>query len=180
MTVSEKVAVCCSEPEVAVTLMVAVTVCGAVDDPLEEDPPEPLPPEPPPHPLSGHRTATLNARNNSDWNRDRFLHKKQPSARARNELGCNGPDLCCRAAAVVDAAIVTVVEADEPDGVTVAGENVQDVPEGSPEQLNETAALNPFRGVTAIETDPLCPAVTVSAEGEAVREKSGAGGGGGT
>jgi hypothetical protein len=75
--------------------------------------------------------------------------------------------------------MVTVVETGEPDGVTVAGEKAHAAPEGSPEQTNETAAFNPFSGVTDMETDPLCPAITVSAEGEAVREKSGAGGGGG-
>jgi hypothetical protein len=174
LTVSEKVVACCSEPDVAVTLTVAVTGGGGVDDPLEEDPPEP-----PPHPLSGHRTATLNASSNSSWNRDRFLKKTQASASARNERGSNGLDLCCTAAAVVGAVIVTVVEIGEPDGVTVAGEKVHAVPEGSPEQTNETATSNPFSGVTDIETDPLCPAITVRAEGEAAREKSGAGGGGG-
>ena len=67
----------------------------------------------------------------------------------------------------------------EPEGVTVAGEKLHAAPEGSPEQTNETGAFNPFSGVTDTETDPLCPAITVSADGEAVREKSGAGGGGG-
>jgi hypothetical protein len=174
LTVSEKVAVCCSEPDVAVTMTVAVTGCGGVDGSLEEDPPEP-----PPHPLSGHRAATLNARSSGSGNRNRFRQKTQPSASARSEPGSNGLELCRRAAAV-DAVIVTVVETGEPDGDAVVGEKVQDVPEGSPEQPNETAASNPFSGVTDMETDPLCPAVMVSVEGEAVREKSCAGGGGGS
>jgi hypothetical protein len=75
------------------------------------------------------------------------------------------------------AAVVTVsvVEAAEPDGVTVAGEKLHDAPEGNPEQLNETAELNPFRGATEILVVPFCPAVTLSDAGEATTEKSGAG-----
>ena len=68
---------------------------------------------------------------------------------------------------------VSVVETAVPDGVTVAGEKLHDVPESNPEQLNETAVLNPFSGMTEIVVVPLCPAVTVRDAGEAVTEKSG-------
>lgn len=67
---------------------------------------------------------------------------------------------------------MTVVETDAPDGVTVAGEKLHDAPGGNPEQLNETAESNPFSGVTEVEIEPLCPAATVSDEGEAPTEKS--------
>lgn len=68
-----------------------------------------------------------------------------------------------------------VVEAAAPAGVTVAGEKPHDAPEGNPEQLNETAELNPFTGVTVNLVAPFCPAVTVNAVGLAAKVKSGAG-----
>ena len=77
--------------------------------------------------------------------------------------------------ALMLAARVIVVEAAVADGVTVAGEKLHDVPEGNPEQLNETVELNPFSGATEIVAFPLCPAVTVRDVGEAIREKSIAG-----
>jgi hypothetical protein len=70
---------------------------------------------------------------------------------------------------------VSIVEAAAPDGVTVAGEKLHEAPVGSPEQLNETAELNPCVGVTVTVVVPLCPAVTANVAGEAVSEKSGAG-----
>ena len=73
---------------------------------------------------------------------------------------------------VESVATVTVVETGAPLGVTVGGEKLHDVPEGSPEQLKTTAELNPFRGVTAIVIKPLFPGAKVSDAGEAAIEKS--------
>jgi hypothetical protein len=42
--------------------------------------------------------------------------------------------------------MVSVVEATAPDGVTVAGAKLHEVPAGNPEQLNETAEAKPFCG----------------------------------
>jgi hypothetical protein len=172
-TVSEKAVVCRSDPDVAVTVTIEVTGCGGADEPFEDPPP--------PHPLSGHKAAALTINSKISWKRDRLFQKTQRSPIARSERGSNGLGPCLRAAAVVDTVIVTVVETGEPDGVTIAGEKLQAVPAGSPEQLNETAASKPLSGVTDIETEPVVPAVKVSDESEAAREKScegGVGGGG--
>jgi hypothetical protein len=64
------------------------------------------------------------------------------------------------------------VSATPPNGVTVAGEKLHDAPEGNPEQLNETAALNPFKGATEMLIVALCPAVTLNDAGDAASEKS--------
>lgn len=48
--------------------------------------------------------------------------------------------------------VIVVVAACVPFGVTVAGEKLHAAPEGSPEQLNVTAELNPFAGVTVNPT----------------------------
>jgi hypothetical protein len=74
---------------------------------------------------------------------------------------------------VADAVTVSVVEVASPEGVTIAGENAHDAPEGSPEQLNDTAELKPFSGVTETPVVPLCPAVKVSDAEVAATEKSG-------
>jgi hypothetical protein len=68
-----------------------------------------------------------------------------------------------------------VVVAAAPDGVMLAGEKLQDAPDGSPEQLNETAAENPFCGVTVMVAVPGCPDAALSADGATVTEKFGAG-----
>jgi len=76
------------------------------------------------------------------------------------------------AEAVADAVTVTVVAIGPPFGVTVAGEKLQEIPAGNPEQLNETTELKPFTGVNEREKEPLCPALMVSEEDDAVKEKS--------
>jgi hypothetical protein len=70
---------------------------------------------------------------------------------------------------------VSVVEVGASDGVTVGGEKLHEAPEGNPEQLNETAELNPFSGVTEIVVVPLWPPAIVNDVGEAATEKSAAG-----
>ena len=71
--------------------------------------------------------------------------------------------------------MVRAVEADAPEGETVAGEKLHDAPTGRPEQAKEMAELNPFAGVMEMEAFPLWPAVTVIDAGEVATEKSGGG-----
>ena len=71
------------------------------------------------------------------------------------------------------AVSVSVVEDAVPDGVTVAGEKLHDVPASNPEQLNKTVEANPLSGATEMVTFALCPGLTVRDAGEAVTEKSG-------
>ena len=79
-----------------------------------------------------------------------------------------------RRSAAIEAEVVTVsvVVAAAPEGVTVAGEKEHDAPDGSPEQLNDTAELKPFWGVTVMDVVPVWPAVTESDETDAAKEKS--------
>jgi hypothetical protein len=130
-----------------------------------DDPPEP-------HPLSRPRPATLNASSNSICRRRRFLKPKQHNAAASTDPENRELELRRNAAVVAAVVTVSVVEVAAPDGVTVAGAKLHNVPEGNPEQLNETAELNPFSGVTEIVAVPLCPAFMESDSGEATTEKS--------
>ena len=77
------------------------------------------------------------------------------------------------AAAVVET--VSVVDAVDPDGVTLVGLKLHDAPEGSPEQLNETAEANPFSGVTDTVVFPGWPDEMLSDDGETATEKSAGG-----
>jgi hypothetical protein len=54
------------------------------------------------------------------------------------------------ATAPPSVAIVSVLLAAAPDGVTLGGAKVQVAPLGNPAQLKETAAEKPFCGVTEI------------------------------
>ena len=84
-----------------------------------------------------------------------------------------------RRTAAIDADVETVsvvVDAEVPEGVTVAGEKLHDAPVGSPEQVNVTAEVKPFCGVTDTVAVPFCPAVMVSEEGEAATVKLGVAG----
>jgi len=161
-TVNVNVAVCCSVPEVPVTVTVEVTGCVP--------PPPPPPPDPPlPHPLNKPSppkptiTTSIN-------NRRRFLNPKQQTATAIAAPGNRAPEPRRTSAVDEDVATVSVVEV-VPGGVTVAGEKLHVAPAGSPEQLNETAALNPLAGVTVTVVVPLPPADTLIEPGEAATEK---------
>jgi hypothetical protein len=168
-TVREMVAVCCRDPEVAVTVTVEVT--GVV--PLPPPPPLPPPePEPPLQLISRESPSPLTANKTSIRSCRRLPRLKKSKAPTSTVSGNSGRFLLARTGVVEDVANVRVVEAVEPDGVTVAGEKPHDAPEGSPEQANETAELKPFAGVTEIDAVPLCPGVTVNDAGEAVTEKS--------
>lgn len=164
-TVSKKLVVCCSEPLVAVTVMVAVTGGRVVL----------LAKVAPPHPFSRHKPVTLTTRSSSSCRPRRLFHPMKHSATASTEPGNSGVEFRCRAADVVVVVTVSVVDAGAPDGVTVAGAKLHDAPAGRPVQLNPTAELNPFDGVTVMAAVPLRPPVTDIAVGEVTTEKSGAG-----
>jgi hypothetical protein len=160
-TVSVKVVVFVSDPEVALTVTVDETG-GGVD----------IAEELPPQPLSRLSPTTLTASNNSICKRRRFLHPRQHSATANIDPGSSGRPLLWSSAVVESVDTVSVVEV-VPGGITVVGEKLHDAPAGNPEQLNETAELNPYSGVTVMVVLPFCPAVTVNSPGEAAMEKFG-------
>ena len=138
-TVREMVAVCCRVPEVAVTVIVEVTG-WVMPPPL---PPEPEPELPPPQPMSRPSPIVQTARIDRVCRRRIFLKPRQ-NRTAASAVGNRGCRLLRRAAVVVEVAIVSVVGADAPEGLTVAGEKLHEAPEGRPEQLKETAELKPF------------------------------------
>lgn len=165
-TVSLNVAVCCTwlapDPDVPVTVTVAVTGGGVEDDP------------PPPQPVKRLSPITLTASRISNCTLRRFFQPSKQSAAASVAPGKSGLELGRTAAVVADVVTVSVVVAAAvPFGVTVAGEKLHDAPVGSPEQVNETAVSKPFCGVTDTVVWTLCPAVTVSDDGEAATVKSG-------
>jgi hypothetical protein len=162
-TVMEMVVVCCIEPDVAVTVTVEVTALRVEVKAA------------PPQPFIMHSPTPLTASNTIINRRLRFLKPKQKSATARTDLGNQGPGAGRIAAAVVEAFNVSIDEAGAPDGVTVGGEKLHEVPEGNPEHVNETAELNPLTGVTETMLELLCPAITETDVGELATEKSGVG-----
>jgi hypothetical protein len=162
-TVMEMVEVCCNEPDVAVTVTVVVAALRVEVNaaPLQ--------------PFIMHSPTPLTASSTITNRRRRFLNPKQKSATARTDLESQGPGAGRIAAAVVETFNVSIDEVGAPDGVTVGGEKLHDVPEGNPEQVNETAELNPLTGVTETMLVLLCPAITVTEVGELATEKSGVG-----
>jgi hypothetical protein len=166
-TVSVNVAVCCSDPDVAVTVTVDVT---AVDPP---PPPDGPPPEDPlPHAVRMLRVIRPTAKSAKSCRRRRFLRPMQQKAAANSASGNNGLDWRCRAAADAGAVTVSVVDV-VPGGVTVAGEKLHDAPAGRPEQANETAESKPPTGVTETVIVPLLPAFKFNDTGDAAIEKVG-------
>lgn len=143
-TVSRKVAVCCSVPEEATTVIVEVEAWTEFDPPAGE---------PPPQPLSTPNPKRLAASTRSICRR-RALRPNQQSPIASAKAGTNGLGLRCSAAIEAEVVTVSVVEEAAPEGVTVAGEKEQEAPKGSPEQVNDTAELKPFWGVTVMEVVP--------------------------
>jgi hypothetical protein len=154
-----RVALCCSEPDVAVT--VTNTVCAGEDDP--------------PHPVKQVTPKAANASSRNVCAQRRFFQPSQQRPAASGTPGKSGPELCRTSAIAAEVEIVRVVVAAAPAGITLAGEKLHDAPDGSPEQLNETAEANPFCGVMDTVVVPLDPDATVSAVGESETLKSGAG-----
>ena len=144
-TVSENVVECCSEPDVALTVMVYVADCGGG---------EPPPELPPPHPLRTPNAITQTTISGRRWTSRRLFQPMQHTRAASAPIGSSGP--AGRWIAAIDTFVVTFseVEATPVDGVTVCGEKMHVAPAGSPEQLNETVELKPFAGVTEIEVVP--------------------------
>lgn len=85
------------------------------------------------------------------------------------------PYLQNRSAVVGEVVMVRVVVAVPPDGMTAAGEKLQDAPAGRPEQLNVTVDVKPFNDVMETVVEALCPAARDMEGRELTTEKSGAG-----
>jgi len=163
-TVRVKVAECCSDPEVAVTVIVDVVGADVFPTRLED----------PPQPASAARPQRLTARIISCITR-RLLQPKKHSAAAKTDPGKNRLGLPWSAA--VEVVVATVRdETILPAAFTVAGEKLQLAPAGRPEQANVTVEVvaNPFTGVTVAVSVPLLPAVMVSAAGDVPNVKSAA------
>ena len=134
-TVSEKVVVCLSEPEVDVTVTVEVTGVGAGVGVGVGEPP------PPPQPGSSERAA---ARATIVTNRKvrAFLQKQQHTP--NRAIATSGEYLDLNEAVNVCAVMVSVVVAAPPDGVTLDGLNVHDAPAANPEHAKVTGEWKPF------------------------------------
>lgn len=142
--VSEKVVVCCSEPDAAITVTVDVVEVG----------PEPLPAEPP-QPLRSTPPMTAVSSSRERIKRRRFFRPKRQNITASAEPGKSRLRPRSTVAVAAEVETVSIVEIAVPTGVTVDGEKLHDAPVGSPEQLNETAELNPFSGATEIDVATL-------------------------
>lgn len=84
------------------------------------------------------------------------------------------PALATRTPARGPVVIIVICEvaACVPSSVTDGGMNEHAAPAGNPVQLNVTACVDPFAGVTVNPTIPAFPAVTVTAPGVAATLKS--------
>ena len=125
---------------------------------------------PPPHPLSRLRPSATVASISNARTLCRLLQPTQQHRMVDNTIPYpgNGRTVLERALlAVEDAETVSaVVTAAAPDGVTVDGEKLHDVPDGCPEHEKETWASKPFCGVTVTVAAPLWPEAMVNADGE--------------
>jgi len=126
-----------------------------------------------PHPVqSPSPTATAASRNNCIPRR--LFQPKQRIAAASAAPGSDGDGSCSCAADAAEEVTVSTADATSPEGVTGVGENLQEVPAGSPEQLKETADAKPFCGAIRTVVVALCPTGTVRDAGDTVTEKVGA------
>jgi hypothetical protein len=150
----------CREPSVATTLTVD-ELTGEIG--------------PAPQPMHNPNPSAAASAAETRRSPRRFLQPKQQNAAASDPPGPNGLDLPGRVLVVFEAVTVSVDETGAPAGVTLVGEKVHEVPEGNPEQLNETVEAYPFSGVTCTEAEALCPLATVIDAGETTMEKLGAG-----
>ena len=121
------------------TVTVELTGCVPPPLPFVDDPPDP------PQPLAKSKADATSIPMRMHLTR-RFLGAvKQKKSAARTAGARNGNPSLCSEPLNLAVEMVSVVEAaPAPEGVTVAGEKEQDAPVGSPEQLKETAASNPF------------------------------------
>lgn len=157
MTVTEIVAACTIEPDVADT--VTVDVVGGAG--VEELPPQAVTKTNPAHEIvssshSGGRRRRIKP------NRD------SPSASAlKTDSRCNpaGSAADFAAALIVRTSVVVCA------GVTEEGLKEQLAPAGNPEQAKVTAELKPFCGVRVNVTVPCPPGLRVSDAGEPAKVK---------
>jgi hypothetical protein len=156
-----RVAVCCTEPAVAVTVTADVDEVDIGEDG-------------PPHPVTHIRAKVTTAKTRNICIQRRLLQPKQQRPAASVTLGKNGPGLRRNSAVAALVTMVRVAAAVVPAGVTLAGEKLHDAPDGSPEQMNVTSESNPFSGVIETVVVPLDPDATVMAVGESEMLKSGA------
>jgi hypothetical protein len=162
--VSKTVAVGCRDPELAVTVTVALTGVGVGDGVFP----------PPLQALASPRHAQA-AIKGSQRNKCRLLRPKESQiTTASTGTGSSVTNPGGRAEAVAEAVIVSVTFAAWPD-VIEDGLKEHEVPAGSPEQMNVTAELKPFCGVTVSVTVPCPPVFTVSEVGDALSENEGGG-----
>ncbi len=154
----------CSEPAVAVTVTTDATGAGCV-----------AAAPPPPQPLIRLRATRSIGIDRSIRSRLRRLQPKMHTMIAKVLPENRLPYLHNSYAVVGEVVMVRVVVAVPPDGMTAAGEKLQDAPTGRPEQLNVTVDANPFNDVIETIVEALCPATSVMEGIELTTEKSGAG-----
>jgi hypothetical protein len=173
--------VCVVEPAVAVIVTVEVPAGVPVLPPPDEEP------ELPPHPVKLRTaiasTATEPIRPNrnvgvalrlASWNRHRTARASKHRTALTN-VGSGGHRYSREGknkAALAVVVIVSVVDAAEPLGVTVAGLNEQAADCGNPEHAKLVAAEKPPDGVTVTVVVAELPAATVALAGLAASVKS--------
>jgi hypothetical protein len=155
-TVSVRVALCETLPDVPVTVTVELVAFVVVVVEL------------PPQPESIPNPTRLIAINRSNCSRFRFLNPKKQSATAIAVIGRKGRESCL--AADADGLIVSVAVADWlATTVTGFGLNVQVYPEGSPLQAKVTVPLKASPEPTVIVVKPTVPGSSVMDDSEKLR-----------
>lgn len=154
---------CCRDPDVAVTVIMAVVAVGECGVDCA------------PQPLSRLSPIMLTVNSNSICIRRRFFHPKQHKRAARAASGNSGRPPWPRVEADVEEAVSVRVDCTLPFalGVIEVGESVAVTPAGRPETLRLTAELKLFVLVIVIVLVPLLPWSMVNAAGEAPRVKLG-------
>ena len=143
--VNEIVAVCTSDPELAVTVTVAVVGGGGFEPPL-------LPP--PPHAEIAKRQPERRNAEVDQATRRRFLQTSPQQTTASMVPGENGLPAGWAFDADALMAIVSCVVIELADGVTLDGLKAHVAPGGRPEQAKVTPAPNPCCGVTVRVISP--------------------------
>jgi hypothetical protein len=161
------VADCWIDPDVAFTVTVEVTGTFEVDG-CEGDPP--------PQAVSMPAPANVIASSSAIHTLRRLPSQRKPTASASGAAGKSGREFHrSEPASMLAERVSCVVTAPAPEGVTVAGLNVQLTLGCKPVQAKLTLELKPFCGVTLNATVPWLPAATVSDVGEPAKAKVGGG-----
>jgi hypothetical protein len=123
--------------------------------------------DPPPQAVSIPATANVIASSSIIHTLRRLPSQRKPTASASGAAGKSGREFHrSDPAAVLAERVSWVVTAPVPEGVTVAGLNVQLTPGCKPVQAKLTVESNPFCGVTVSVTMPWLPEAIVSEVGE--------------